>query len=146
MRVHQQIGLKIKCKCLLESSSQHAEHVQLVACGVNIPSSISACKLRPPYLIERFQSLLDPRPQRFSNSLGVYQVSLCFMHRPRPPEPNRALYSSAVVVLHLIGRTSYGSLDRIIIKATKDIRNTKKFKLIEFYHIHWLVCPVSTRT
>lgn len=91
---------------LLASSSQHAEHVQLVACGVNTPSSMSAWRLRPPYRIDLFQSLLEPRPQRFSNSLGVYQPSLCFIHRPRPPEPRRVLKSSAVVVLQRIGRIS----------------------------------------
>lgn len=93
-------------KYSLESSSQHAAHVQLVACGVIIPSSISAWRLRPPYRIDRFQSLLEPRPHKFSNSLGVNHWSLYFMHRPRPPEPNRDLNSSAVVVLHRIGNTS----------------------------------------
>lgn len=77
-----------------------------MACGVRIPSSINACKLRPPYLIDRFQSLLDPRPQMFSNSLGVYHASLCLIHFPRPPEPSRLLYRSPVVVLHRTGRTS----------------------------------------
>ena len=110
---------------LLASSSQQAEHVQLVACGVNTPSSMSACRLRPPYRIDLFQSwnwifgiffrkidillistLLDPRPHRFSNSLGVYQLSLCLILLPRPPEPSRTLNSSAVVVLHRIGRMS----------------------------------------
>uniref|UniRef100_A0A182JAB5 Uncharacterized protein n=1 Tax=Anopheles atroparvus TaxID=41427 RepID=A0A182JAB5_ANOAO len=89
-----------------DSSSQQAEQVQLVACGVRMPSSMSVCKLRPPYRIERFQSLLDPRPQMFSNSLGVYQVSLCLMHFPRPPEPSRLLYSSPVVVLQRTCSTS----------------------------------------
>lgn len=91
---------------LLESSSQHAAQVQLVACGVRMPSSISACKLRPPYRIERFQSLLDPRPHKFSNSLGVNHWSLYLMHRPRPPDPRRALTSSAVVVLQRTGNVS----------------------------------------
>lgn len=71
-----------------------------------MPSSISACKLRPPYRIERFQSLLDPRPHRFSNSLGVNHCSLYLMHRPRPPDPRRAFTNSAVVVLQRTGSVS----------------------------------------
>lgn len=67
---------------------------------------MSACKLRPPYRIDRFQSLLDPRPHKFSNSLGVNHWSLNFIQRPRPPEPNRDLYNSAVVVLQRTGNTS----------------------------------------
>lgn len=106
-RSNEKINLKKNPKIYsLESSSQHAAQVQLVACGVKIPSSISACKLRPPYRIDRFQSLLDPRPHKFSNSLGVNHWSLNFIHRPRPPDPNRDLYNSAVVVLQRTGSTS----------------------------------------
>jgi hypothetical protein len=79
------------------SSSQHAEQVQLVACGVRIPSSINVCRLRPPNLILLFQSLLDARPQSASNSLGVYHISANLMQRPRPPDPNRCLCNSALV-------------------------------------------------
>lgn len=110
---------------LLESSSQHAAHVQLVACGVIMPSSINACKLRPPNRIDRFQSLLEPRPHKFSNSLGVNHWSLYFIHRPRPPEPRRDLYNSAVVVLHRTGSTS---------------RFTVSFQLVVFIMADCVVC------
>lgn len=51
-----------------------------------------------------FQSLLDARPQSASNSLGVYQEEPNLIHLPRPPEPNRLLWSSADVFLHLTGK------------------------------------------
>lgn len=98
--------MKERKKNSLESSSQQAEQVQLVACGKRIPSSIKAWRLRPPKRIDLFQSLLEPRPHKFSNSLGVSHCSLYLIHLPRPPEPKRLLYNSAVVVLHRIGRTS----------------------------------------
>jgi hypothetical protein len=86
------------------SSSQHAEQVQLVACGVRIPSSIKVCRLLPPNLILLFQSLLDARPQSASNSLGVYHESANLIQRPRPPEPNRCLCNSALVFCNQLVR------------------------------------------
>lgn len=59
------------------------------------------------YRILRFQSLLEARPHRASNSEGVYQVSPNLTQRPRPPEPNLFLWSSALVFLHLTGRTGW---------------------------------------
>lgn len=70
-----------------------------------MPSSISACILRPPNLMDLFQSLLDALPQRASNSLGVYHSMPYLMHRPRPPDPNRCLCNSAEVFLQRTGRT-----------------------------------------
>ena len=67
------------------SSSQQAAHVQEVACGSRIPSSIKQCNVRPPNRMLLFQSLLLARPQADSNSLGVYHLSLTRMHRPLPP-------------------------------------------------------------
>lgn len=88
------------------SSSQHAAHVQDVAWGFKICSSIRVCRLLPPNRILRFQSLLDARPQRASNSLGVYQSDPSLMQRPLPPDPNLLLCNSAFVFLHLTGRTA----------------------------------------
>lgn len=52
-----------------------------------------------------FQSLLEALPQSASNSLGVYHVLPSLMHRPRPPDPKRALCNSAEVFLHRTGST-----------------------------------------
>lgn len=110
-RLYTEINAKI-CKAHSDnfinvpvSSSQHELHVQLVACGVNIPSLISVCILWPPKRIERFQSLLDARPHAVSNSRGVNHSLPIFMQRPLPPEPSRVLCSSAEVFLQRTGNT-----------------------------------------
>ena len=69
-----------------DSSSQHDAHVQDAAWGVRIPSSIRQNNVLPPYRILLFQSLLLPRPHKFSNSEGVYQLPSYLMHLPLPPD------------------------------------------------------------
>ena len=76
----------LDCHHTTVSSSQQAAHVQEVACGCSIPSSIKHCKALPPYRTLLFQSLLLARPHTASNSLGVYQFPSILMHLPLPPE------------------------------------------------------------